>query len=183
MSIYRSGKSTLSKKKSTFEKLEPEDRLRIVLAEFENPMKAVMDIIYPDHESIVGSDIREPIKKPQRNTDGLFRVIYSKPKRDGSRPKIKSMIIKAINGYDAKLNFDIDKTLDASIGDASVIGVECIYVPRKLKNEFLREFNMENQSGVVTPLVEQAWATLIEELEIFEDEKPAPDLTNFINDE
>ena len=42
---------------------------------------------------------------------------------------------------------------------------------------------MENQSGVVTPLLEQAWATLIEELEVFEDEKPAPDLTNFINDE
>lgn len=183
MSIYRSGKNTLSKKKSTFEKLEPEARLRIVLAEFEDPMKAVMNIIYPDHDNVVGSDIRETFQKPQRNTDGLFRVIYSEPKREGSRLKIKSMIIKATNGYDAKSNFDIDKSLDASMEDASVIGVECIYVPRKMKNEFLREFNMENQSGVVTPLVEQAWATLIEELEVFEDEKPALDLTNFIKDE
>jgi hypothetical protein len=56
-------------------------------------------------------------------------------------------------------------------------------VPRKLKNEFLSDFKIHNETGVTTPIVEQAWWTLIFNLEKFEDDKPAPHLTNLLDDE
>lgn len=182
MSIYRKGSNSRSKKKSTFELLDPKERLRFVLGEFEDPMNEVLDILHPDHNNIVGSDLREKIEKPQKTTTGLFRVIYTEPHKAGDRPKVRSTIVEAMDGYDAKATFEIGKITEPLLKDAAVIGVECVYVPRKLKNEFLSDFKIHNETGVTTPIVEQAWWTLISNLEKFEDDRPSPDLSKFIND-
>lgn len=183
MSRHFNDKIGRKKKKSDLESYTPEQLLKIALGKFEDPIGAVRDILDPEHKNIVKSDLRVAPPRPKEPTKGLFRVIYvTTPNRD-NKSKIKSVRIEATDGYDAKFQFDVSNMSDTIKSKTEVIGVECLYVPRSIRNEFLREFNMENQHGVVTPLVEQAWATLIENLEVFEDEKPAPDLSNFINDE
>lgn len=183
MSSFINDKIGRKKKKSDLESYTPEQLLQIALGKFEDPIGAVRDIIDPEHRNIVKSDLRVAPHRPNEATKGLFRVIYvTTPNRD-NRSKIKSIQIEATDGYDAKFQFDSSIVDEKTKMTTRIIGVECLYVPRSIRNDFLREFSMENQIGVVTTLVEQAWATLIEELEVFEDEKTTPDLTNFINDE
>lgn len=183
MNRHFNDKTGRKKKKTGLESYTDEQLLKVALEKFEDPIGAVRDILDPEHKNIVKSDLRVAPSRPKEPTKGLFRVIYVTTQDQGNKSKIKSVKIEATDGYDAKFQFDsfiVDKKFKST---TRVIGVECLYVPRSIKNEFLREFNMENLSGVMTPLVEQAWVTLIDKLEVFEDEKPDPDISDFINDE
>jgi len=183
MNRFINDKFGRKKKKSDLENYPPETQLKVILSKFDDPIGAVRDILDPEHNNIVKSDLRVAPSGPKEPVTGIFRVIYVTTSSLENKAKVRSVKIEATDGYDAKFQFDLSFVDEKAKSTTRVIGVECLYVPRSIRNEFLREFNMENQSGVVTPLVEQAWITLIEELEIFEGEKTAPDLTNFINDE
>ena len=171
------------KKKSDLENYPLETQLRVILGKFEDPIWAVRDILDPEHKNIVKSDLRVAPPGPKEPTKGVFRVIYATTSDLGGKSKIRTTELEATDGRDAKLQFAISTMDEETKSEKRVIGVECLYVPRSVRNKFLQEFKMEGRYGVVTPLVEIAWATLIEELEVFEDERPAPDLTKFFNDE
>jgi hypothetical protein len=183
MNRFINDKIGRKKKKSDLENYPIETQLKLILAKFDDPIEAVRNILNPEYNSIVKSDLRVAPPRPKEPTNGIFRVIYSTVSNNGKKIKIKSEIIEATDGFDAKFHFDLSKNDDTDKSKAEAIGVECLYVPRSIRNNFLKEFGVENRAGLITSIVEQAWATLIEDLEIFEDEKPAPDLSKFINDD
>jgi hypothetical protein len=129
----------------------------------------------------VKSDLRVAPPRPRDPSLGIFRVIFSTASIDGTKTKIKSKEFEAIDGFDANLKLEISKIKDKS--HSQVLDVECVYVPRSIRDKFLKEYHIYDQGGALTPIMEMAWLTLIENLELFEEEKSPADLSKFINDE
>ncbi len=183
MSRFMNDKIGRKKKPIHLESLPLGQQLKIVLSQFDDPIEAVRDVLDPEHSYPVKSDLRVARPSPQHSSTGIFRVIYSTPSIDGKGVKIKSREFEAANGFDAKMHFEISKISAKDKSITHVIGTECLYVPRLVRDKFIKEFNLYEPIDKFNPLEQAAWLTLIEDLEVFEDDNPPVDLCKFINDE
>lgn len=174
-------KRKYTKKKVDFETLPLKLQLQTVMEKFEDPLSEVISILDPFHNKIVRPELKPNPNIPEDPNYGLFRVIYWI--RDDSGTKFHTVIVKAKDGYDAAGNIEGEFIEYYKSNLMKVVGVECVIIPKKYVWKLNEEFPIAERKELVKIQVELEVADIIRRLEIFEDEKTAPDLTNFINDE
>ena len=170
-----------SKNKKTIEDYPIKTQLEMIMAKFEDPLSEVISILDPFHSKIVRPEVKPNHDIPENPNYGLFRVIYWV--RDDSGTKFHTVIVKAKDGHDAAGNIEGEFIEYYKSNLMKVVGVECVIIPKKYIWKLNEEFPIAERKELVKTQVELEKADIIRRLEIFEDEKPAPDLSNFLNDE
>ena len=97
--------------------------------------------------------------------------------------KTITIITKAKDGYDARADVEIEFIDLHKSNLMKVVGVECVIVPKKYIWKINEEFPINEQKGLIKIQADLEKADIVRKLELFEDEKPDPDLSKFIDDD
>jgi hypothetical protein len=174
-------KRQYTKKKNDLEALPLKIQLQTVMDKFDDPLSEVLSILDPFHDKIVRPEINKNPNIPEDPNYGLFRVIYWIRDDDGT--KFHTIITKAKDGYDARADVEIEFIDLHKSNLMKVVGVECVIVPKKYIWKINEEFPINEQKGLIKIQADLEKADIVRKLELFEDEKPDPDLSKFIDDD
>jgi hypothetical protein len=174
-------KRNYTKKKIDLEALPLKIQLQTVMDKFDDPLSEVLSILDPFHDKIVRPEVNTNQNIPEDPNHGLFRVIYWV--RDDEGTKFHTVITKAKDGYDARADVEDEFVELHKSNLMKVVGVECVIIPKKYIWKINEEFPINNQKGLIKTQAELEKESIVRKLELFEDEKPDPDLSKFIGDE
>lgn len=148
-----------------------------------DPLEAVIKILDPNHDEIVKPTLRPEPRIPNDTNKGIFRVIYSEV--EGKRRKLRTHDIEASDGYDAVNKFLAisDNRSREKKHEIIICGMECVIIPSKVLKDFRNYWSDAKVTGEINTLMQAAHASLIAELELFEDESKTRSIEDFIMDD
>lgn len=170
-----------AKKKSAPNFISDIDQLRLIMSKFDDPLSEVLSILDPFRDKIVRPEVNSNPNIPVDPNYGLFRVIYWI--RDGEGVKFHTSVVKAKDGFDARADVEGEFIKEHKSNNMKVVGVECVIVPKKYIWKINEEYPIDDQQGIMKTQADLEKEKIARKLEEFEDEKPVPGLSKFIDDE